>query len=165
VLSIHNAAVVGLVVFGVFAASTAGQLLLEVVPERAALPAGCLGLIAGMAVLASGLAASSLPLLVLGAVVAGVGQGLSFRAGLAGITSGSPPDQRAAVASTFFVVAYVAISVPVIGVGVLADITTLRAAGLAFAAVVAAIAAVVLALLARGEGAPRPAAAGPNPAD
>jgi hypothetical protein len=152
VLSIHNDAVVGLVVFGVFAASTAGQLLLEVVPESRALPAGCAGLIVGMGVFAAGLAASSLALLVLGAVLAGVGQGLSFRSGLTAVTSASPPEQRAEVASSFFVVAYVAISVPVIGEGVLADVTTLRSAGLGFAAVVAAIAVLVLVLLARGAG-------------
>jgi hypothetical protein len=54
VLSISNLAVVGLVVFGVFAASIAGQLLLEVVPDSVALPAGCAALISGMAVFAAG---------------------------------------------------------------------------------------------------------------
>jgi MFS family permease len=164
VLSIHNAAVVGLVVFGVFAASTAGQLLLEMVPESRALPAGCAGLIAGMGVFAAGLAASSLALLVLGALLAGAGQGLSFRSGLAAINSASPPEERAGVASSFFVVAYLAISIPVIGEGVLADATTLRAAGLAFAGVVAAIAAVALMLLARGPG-PGPAQPAPAPSN
>ncbi len=53
------------------------------------------------------------------------------------------------MASSFFVVAYVAISIPVIGEGVLAELTSLRTAGLVFAAVVAAISAVVLLLLAR----------------
>ena len=43
---------VGLVVFAVFAASTAGQLSLGRVPERLAMPAGCGALIAGMGLLA-----------------------------------------------------------------------------------------------------------------
>ena len=55
------------------------------------------------------------------------------------------------MASSFFVVAYLAISLPVIGVGVLAEAVGLRTAGLVFAAVVAVIAGVVLALLARGK--------------
>ena len=80
-------------------------------------------------------------------MIAGVGQGLSFRAGLTGVNAAAPPEERGEVASSFFVVAYVAISVPVIGVGLLAEATTLRTAGLVFAAVVAGIAAVVLALL------------------
>jgi MFS family permease len=148
-LGVKSHAIVGLVVFGVFAASTVGQLLLDAVPEGTALPAGCGALIIGMAVFAAGLGTSTLAVLILGAVIAGLGQGLSFRAGLAGINGSSPPEKRAEVASTFFVVAYVAISVPVIGEGVLAKLSGLRTAGLVFAGVVAALAAVALLLLAR----------------
>jgi MFS family permease len=148
-LGVTSLIVVGLVVFSGFAASTAGQLLLEVVPPARAVPAGCAGLIAGMAFLALGLAAASLPLLVIGIVVAGAGQGLSFRAALATVNSAAPPERRGEVASSFFVICYVALSLPVIGEGVLAEIAGLRTAGLVFAAVMAAIAAVVLVLLAR----------------
>jgi hypothetical protein len=136
-------------VFAVFAASTAGQLMLEAVPHEAALPVGCGGLILGMALLAAGLASSSLALLIAGAVTAGIGQGLSFRAGLAGVNQASPAESRGEVASSFFVVAYVAISIPVIGEGVLAQVSSLKLAGLVFAGVVAALSAVVLLLLAR----------------
>jgi MFS family permease len=148
-LGVTSLAVVGLVVFGVFVGSTVGQLLLEIVPEAAAMPAGCGGLIVGMALLAAGLAASSLALLIAGAVLAGVGQGLSFRAGLAAVNAQAPENRRGEVASSFFVVAYVAISIPVIGEGVLAELTSLRTAGLVFAGVVAAISALVVLLLAR----------------
>ena len=66
-----------------------------------------------------------------------------------GVNSVSPADQRAEVASSFFVVAYVAISLPVIGEGALAQAIGLRPAGLIFAGVVATLAGVVLGLLAR----------------
>jgi hypothetical protein len=105
-------------------------------------------------VLAGGLAASSLALLVIGGVVAGFGQGLSFRAGLTAVNAEAPAEHRAEVASSFFVVAYVAISIPVIGEGVLAETAGLRTAGLVFAGLVAAIAATVLVLLASGARAP-----------
>lgn len=147
VLSITSDIVIGAVVFGVFAASVLGQLLLEIVPQRTAMAAGCAGLIGGMALLAAGLAASSLALLVAGATVAGAGQGLSFRAALAAVNEASPPDQRAEVASSFFVVAYLAISIPVIGEGVLTQGAGLRTAGIAFAAAVAVLAAVVVMML------------------
>jgi MFS family permease len=147
ILGVDNHAVVGLIAFSVFAASMAGQMALPIVPSTSALPAGCAALIAGMGLLALGLATSSLALLVAGGVVAGLGQGLSFRAGLAAVNETSPADRRAEVASIFFVVAYVAISVPVVGVGLLADLTTLRTAGLIFAAVVAVIALTVVLLL------------------
>ncbi len=148
-LGVSSLVVIGLVVFAVFAASTGGQLLLDVVPHDRAVPAGCAALILGMALLALGLAATSLALLVAGVIVAGAGQGLSFRAALATVNAEAPPDRRAEVASSFFVICYVAISLPVIGEGVLAEVAGLRTAGLVFAAVVAAIAAVVLVLLAR----------------
>jgi multisubunit Na+/H+ antiporter MnhB subunit len=54
------------------------------------------------------------------------------------------------VASSFFVVMYVAISRPVVGVGVLAQAAGLRLEGLAFAGVVATLSALVLFLLWRG---------------
>jgi hypothetical protein len=149
---------IGAVVFAVFVASAAGQLALERIPAGHALPGGCFGLIAGMAVLAAGLAAASLPLIVAGGVLAGFGQGLSFRAGLAAINAETPPQQRGAVASSFFVVAYVAISIPIVGEGVLAQTAGLRTAGLVFAGLVAALSATVLVLLLRRM--PGPATAG-----
>ncbi|MGI8571408.1 MAG: MFS transporter [Solirubrobacteraceae bacterium] len=146
-LSVKSHAVVGLVVFVVFAASAVGQMLLGRFPDP--MSVGCGTLITGMALLALGLALSSLALLVVAGIAAGLGQGLSFRAGLDALTEAAPPEHRAAVASSFFIVAYLAISVPVIGEGVLADLAGLRTAGLIFAAVVASLAAVTLALLAR----------------
>ena len=129
------------------------QVFLQLIPERAAIPAGAGALIAGMGFLALSLAASSALLLVLGGVTAGFGQGLSFRAGLAAVNERSPAAERGGVASSFFAVMYVAISLPVIGVGVLAQAVGLRAAGLTFAALVAGLSAVVLILLAQARSA------------
>jgi MFS family permease len=148
-LGVTSPAAIGLVVFAVFAASMVGQAMLQLVPEAVAMPAGCLALIAGMGSLALGLAVPSMALLVLGGVIAGFGQGLAFRAGLTAVSVRAPAERRGEVASSFFVVMYVAISLPVIGVGVLAQTTGLRTAGLVFAAAVAAVAVVVLVLLGR----------------
>jgi predicted MFS family arabinose efflux permease len=148
-LGVTSRAIVGLVVFALFAGSIVGQLALEVVPERAAIPSGAGALIAGMASLALSLAVSSLALLVLAVVIAGFGQGLSFRGGLTQVNEHSPAAERGAVASSFFVVMYIAISLPVIGEGVLAQAVGLRAAGLTFAALVAALSADVLIRVAR----------------
>jgi MFS family permease len=150
-LGVTSHAAVGAVAFAVFAASMLGQVTLEVVPERLAMPGGCVALIAGMGVLALGIAERSLALLVAAGVVAGLGHGLSFRAGLATLNARSPASRRAEVASSFFIVGYAAISAPVIGEGALAQAAGLRAAGLTFAAVVAAVAGVALALLVRSE--------------
>jgi hypothetical protein len=95
------------------------------------------------------LAVSSLALLVLGGVIAGFGHGLAFRSGLAAVSARSPAEQRGEVASSYLVVMYVAISLPVIGEGILAQATGLRTAGLIFAAAVAAVSMLVLVLLGR----------------
>jgi len=66
-------------------------------PERTApraLAAGCVGLIAGMGLLAVGLAAKSLGVVIAAAIVAGLGQGLSFRAGLQAVNSQAPAGRR-----------------------------------------------------------------------
>lgn len=138
-----NLAVTGLVVFSVFCASTAGQMLMGRLGVRRALPAGCLALTAGMAVVAASLVVESLPVLVVGALTGGLGQGLSFRAGLTGVSAVAPEEHRGATISAFFVVAYVGISVPVVGVGALTLVLGLRDAGVAFAVYVILVSAAV----------------------
>ncbi|RAJ66974.1 putative MFS family arabinose efflux permease [Streptomyces sp. Amel2xB2] len=148
-LDVTSLALEGGVIFAVFAASAAGQILLVPRLGRASLPLGCAGLVAGMLLLTTGFAMRSFQLLVAGGLVAGLGQGLSFRAGLSAVNAEAPAEHRAEVASTFFVVLYVALSLPVIGVGLAADLFGLRAAGIAFGLLVAALAGSVLAALLR----------------
>jgi len=135
----------GAVVFAVFAASALGQVALTGPFGRWALPAGCGGLVVGMALLAGGLGAKSLALLVAAAVVAGLAQGLSFRSGLQAVNEKAPSERRGGVASSFFIVAYLAISLPVVGEGVAAEGLGLQSAGILFAVAVAVVAAVALA--------------------
>lgn len=144
----HSHVLIGAVVFAVFAASVVGQLSLEWLDAERAMPVGCAVMVLGMGVLAAGIAASSLALLICGGVVAGLGMGASFRAGLASVNSESPAERRGEVASAFFVIAYLAIVIPIIGVGVASQSIGLRAAGLVFAGVMAAIALAVLVSLA-----------------
>nr|WP_240982145.1 MFS transporter [Streptomyces sp. S3(2020)] len=148
-LGLSSPALAGAVVCTLFAASALGQITLVPRLGRAALPAGCAVLIVGMALLATGLAAESLVLLLAAAVVAGLGQGVTFRAGLAAINAEAPSGQSAEVASTFFFVLYVAISLPVIGEGLAAQAVGLRTAGIGFSLAVALLAASVLAALLR----------------
>jgi MFS family permease len=149
ILGVHNHFTIGLIVFVVFASSTVGQLLLSRTTPLKGMRAGCAALVLGLAVIFASLAAESLPLLVIGGVVAGLGQGLSFRAGLFTVNAAAPAERRAEVASSFFVVAFVALSIPVIGIGVLAELANLRTAGLVFSALVAVLAATGFVLLAR----------------
>lgn len=153
ILGLSNVALAGAVVFSQSVAAVTGQFALRRLDDRSALPVGCAGLVAGAALVLGGLAASSLELLLAGIVIAGVGQGMSFGAGLAAVTAESPPKQRSEVGSSFFVVAYVALSVPIIGVGIAAEAFGLRSAGIGFTALVAALAfAVPISLVKRDRG-------------
>ncbi|MEU2158037.1 MFS transporter [Streptomyces sp. NPDC019396] len=140
-LGVHNLAVSGAVVFSVFLASTLGQSLTGKFGARRALPVGCAVLIVGLLLVASSLIAASLPLLVVGALCGGTGQGLAFRGALTLVGGAAPADQRGGTISAFFVVAYAGISVPVVGVGAMAMWLGLRDAGLVFTACVAVLAA------------------------
>ncbi|MFD7546684.1 MFS transporter [Streptomyces sp. NPDC059578] len=133
-LDVDDHAVSGLVVALAFFASTAGQLAVGRVGVGKSLPLGCAALLAGLALLAGALHWDLLALVVLSALVGGGGQGLAFRGAMSAVAAASPADQRAAVISTLFVVAYAGISVPVIGVGLLTGPIGLESAGLVFIA-------------------------------
>ncbi|MGW3360789.1 MFS transporter [Streptomyces bungoensis] len=128
----RNLAVAGAVVFTVFCASTCGQMLMAPVGSRRSLPLGCAVLVAGLLLIGVSLYLKSLPVLLAGAVVGGVGQGLAFRGGLTEVGGAAPAEHRGATISAFFVVAYVGISLPVVGVGAMAVTLGLRYAGMVF---------------------------------
>ncbi|HEX7354725.1 MAG TPA: MFS transporter [Mycobacteriales bacterium] len=143
----HDRGVVGAVVFAIFFASVLGQVAVPHLGLTRAMPVGCALLTAGMGVFAWSLASRSLTLVVLTALVAGFGQGLSFRAGLMLITGPTPPDQRGEVTSAFFTVLYVGISLPVVAVGLAARSYGLQHTGMATAGVVGVLALGILASL------------------
>ena len=102
-----------------------------------------------MLVVGLSVAQASLWLLIVGAAIAGVGQGMSFRAGLAAVSAGSPPERRSEVASSFFLVLYIAISLPVIGEGLASAAFGLVASAVAFSVIVAVLAAIAFVSLLR----------------
>ena len=147
VLQIDNHAVTGAVVFVVFAASATAQIVLGRADPTSAQRWGCVVLTVGLVVLVLSLLLTSLPVLVIAALLCGIGQGVTFSNGMAAIAAGLPPERRAEVTSTFFVVLYVAISVPVIGAGAAANEWGLVTAGLVFSALIAVLATVAFVLL------------------
>jgi MFS family permease len=147
VIGISNHAVAGAMASSIFAASAISQLLARRIAPARAVAVGCAILAVGMAMLAVALHLSSLSGLIVAAVVAGVGQGISFSRGLAAVAELTPADRRAEVSSTYFVVAYVAISLPVVGEGLAAQHWGLRTAGVSFAVAIAVLAVVCLAAI------------------
>jgi MFS family permease len=160
VVGIDNHAVAGAVACSIFAASAVAQLSGQRLPPQRAVAIGCAILVLGMAILAVALHFSSLPGLIVAAVVAGVGQGISFCRGLAAVAELAPADRRAEVSSSYFVVAYVAISLPVVGEGLAAQHWGLRTAGVSFAVAIAILSTICLAAILREESRSRPAPEG-----
>jgi MFS family permease len=144
VVGIDNRAVAGLIASSIFFASALAQIAARNLNPNRAVAIGCALLVVGMALLAVALQLSSLAGLISAAAVAGIGQGISFSRGLAAVAERTPADRRAEVSSTYFVVAYVAISLPVVGEGVAAQRWGLQTAGVAFAVAVAVLSAVCL---------------------
>jgi MFS family permease len=140
---------VGLAVAVVFAAAVAAQLTAQRIdPDRATLLG--VGLLpAGAALLVLALAAGSLALFLGAAVVGGVGIGFAFQSAVARVAAVAAPAERAAVTSAFFVLTYLGITVPVVGVGELATVTTLTDAALALAVLVTVLATVCVVLTLR----------------
>ncbi|WP_280552558.1 MFS transporter [Halomonas sp. 25-S5] len=149
VLGHDNLALAGLVAGSVFFASTLGQLLQERFPASWRLPLGCVGVILGASLVGVGIGMASLALFMLGALIGGLGQGMAFRAGLGAVVQASPANQRGSVTATFFIVAYLALSIPVVGIGLAARAFGLATAGMAFAGAVALLAGVSLVSLLR----------------
>ncbi len=144
VIGIANHATAGLVVGTAFAGSAVAQLVAVRFRSSRALAVGCAVLLVGLLALALALWSASLPLLVVAALLLGCGQGVSFGRGLAAVSDRTPVERRAEVNSTYFVVAYVAISLPVIGVGLAAQRWGLQTAGVSFALAVGVLTAVCL---------------------
>ena len=148
-LGVDNIAASGAVVMSAFLASLVGQFLMGRFGVARSLVLGCLVLMAGLVLIGTSLLTKELGLLVAGALVSGTGQGLSFRSSVATVSRVAPEEQRAATLSALFVAGYVGLSIPVVGIGAVAQGPGLRAAGLLFVACVIALAAAVSAYLLR----------------
>jgi MFS family permease len=154
VLGYNNGIVIGAIIFLLFACSAIGQMVQAALAPQQRQPAGCIGLIAGLLAVALSVPEQSLGALLMGTALAGIGQGISFRAGLAEIAAKSPPHRRAEVTSSFFVVLYIAISLPVIGLGVAVQFAGIQRATLIFAGLTIVLVLAALLLLLRGRDGP-----------
>jgi MFS family permease len=110
-------AVAGAVVFLAFAVGTCTQLAGSRLPSRPVMLTGLTIFLAALSLIVAGLAAASMPIFLAATVVSGVAVGAVFMASLAVANRLAPAQTRGQVISTFFVFAYVGLTVPVIAVG------------------------------------------------
>lgn len=134
--------------------SAAAQLLTYGRPPRRLQLVGLPVLALGLGLLVFVGSAASLALLLGATVLAGVGHGLVFLHGLTTVNNTAPDSSRAEVLSSFYVIVYTGVGLPVLGVGILATASSLTTAVSWFAGVAAVVCLLVLLALGRASADP-----------
>jgi MFS family permease len=157
VLGITQPTASGFLIAALFGCSVTGQLAARVWPPTRVLPAGCAGLAAALAVLALALEVRTVWLLAAAALIAGLAQGAIIGGGLGLLTAVAPVERRGQVSSTYFLVLYIGLTVPVVAFGLVEESLGLIHTGYLFSALVGAV------VLAAGWSVNRGQACGPAP--
>jgi hypothetical protein len=120
-LDVTGTFVVGLFATVVLGSSGIAQLLLRRRPLERVLPWAAAGAVAGMAVVLGAALVGSVPAAFAGAVVSGVASGVLTMTAARLVLGAAPAQVRGGVASAYLAVAYLAVSLPVVGAGIFAD--------------------------------------------
>jgi MFS family permease len=118
VLHEDNRAVAGAVVFLIFAAATVTQMALSRVASRTVMLAGLCIFPPALALIVGGLSQASFALFLVGTATGGVAAGCLFLGSLSTANRLAPTATRSQVVSTYFLFAYIGLTIPVIAVGV-----------------------------------------------
>jgi MFS family permease len=140
-----NHLVTGIAVFLLAGAGSVAQLAFGRRAPWAAAAGGSVALAAGMALIVLAASTDSAALFVIGALVGGAGFGVAFLGALRLLSGAIPPDQRGAVMSAFYVVAYTALSIPAVLAGIAVTPLGLRSTFELFGGVVGGLALLVAA--------------------
>ena len=135
-LHVSSHAVAGILLFMFATIGGGAQFLFRVRAARTSMIAGVFAAVVGIIVVEAALVGASAPLFLAGTLVVGVGNGLCFIGSLTLINEIAIPAMRAELVAAYNVVAYFALSLPVVGVGVLANLFGLKTATLLFAGVI-----------------------------
>jgi MFS family permease len=139
-------ALAGAVVALLFLCGTAAVAWKPSLDDRRGLVGALFLLLPGIGLLLAAEAMKSLPMLFLATIVGGAATGMGYRCSLQIVNGLAPDDDRSEVVSAHLIVCYSAISLPVIGIGLLGQIASPLAANAVFAGVIAAAAIVALAV-------------------
>ncbi|GIG35950.1 MFS transporter [Cellulomonas pakistanensis] len=122
--TLHHASrlLAGLVVFVVFGAAAGVQAGTTRVRPATRLRAGVAAEAAGLVVLTAGMLTGRLDVFLVGGVVTGAGAGLLFAAGSATVAASAAPAERGEALAGLFLVAYLGLSLPAMGLGLLARV-------------------------------------------
>jgi MFS family permease len=121
VLHQQSHAVSGAVVFAMFATAAVTAALLSRFATRPVVLSGLGVLLPALALIVAGLSQASMVLFLIGTIVGGVAVGAIFIGSLSTAHRLAPVENRGRVVSTYFVFAYVGLTIPVVAVGIAAQ--------------------------------------------
>lgn len=142
-MGIHNLAITGGLVFLVLGVSTGAQITFKNLSQRTAMISGLILLMIGLTGILFAVPSQSITLLIISTVIVGLGQGLAFMGSMHLINEVSPIGRRGDVISFFYVIIYLGVSLPIIGIGFGAVVIGLYKAILVFAVVIIALSIVM----------------------
>jgi MFS family permease len=149
VTGLHSPLLGGAVVAALVLSGAVAVLVVRTRPARVALAGGTVALVLGLGVTLAGVQWHSTAAFFAGSLIAGLGFGSAFNGTLRSLVPLAEPHERAGLMSTFFVLSYLAFSVPAIAAGLAAGRVGLQAASLGYGLLLVALAAVALAMMAR----------------
>jgi MFS family permease len=132
--------VAGAVTFAVFGSAALTQVLTARMPAVRQLHLSALLMAAGLVAMSAGVLVVSLPLFVVGGIVAGAGVGVQFRSSVAVAASLALPPSRGEVLAALFLIAYAGLAIPVLLLGVALAFLSSTAVLLGFSVIVLALA-------------------------
>jgi MFS family permease len=146
---LHSPLVGGSVVATLVLSGAVAVLLVRTRPARMALAGGTVALVVGLGVTLAGVQWHSTAAFFAGSLVAGLGFGAAFNGTLRTLVPLAAPHERAGLMSTFFVLSYLAFSVPAIAAGLVAGRVGLQAASMGYGLLLVALAGGALVMMAR----------------
>ncbi|MFJ4427578.1 MFS transporter [Streptomyces bobili] len=132
-------ALAGLTVFAVFGASAAAQTLTGRLDAKVRRNVGLFSQAAGVAALAIGMQTASLPVFLVAGIVAGIGAGMLFKSAVGTVVAMATPAKRGEALAGLFLVSYLGLALPAIGLGIATRYTTVTTAMTWFTGVLLAL--------------------------
>ncbi|MEU0546767.1 MFS transporter [Micromonospora sp. NPDC005979] len=117
-LHLPSRALAGAVVFAVFGGAAVAQSLTTRLPAPAKVRLGLLAQAVGVPVVLVGMHTASLTAFLLGGVLAGVGAGVLFKASVGTVAAMAAPARRGEALAGLFLIAYLGMSLPALGIGI-----------------------------------------------
>jgi hypothetical protein len=148
-------ALAGVIVFTVFAAAAAAQTLTSPLDALMRRTIGLLAQAAGVVVLAIGMHTANLALFLIGGILANMGAGVLFKSAVGAVAAMSRPATRGEALAGLFLISFVGMAVPAVGIGVATHYISATVAVTWFTGALLALLATVGALTVRTPAAPK----------